>query len=80
MAILDPTDYERDFNLYKGSIMGPALSLDQMFSMRLFYRTPIRSLYLTGMCTHPTGGMLGIPGWNAASAIIEDLENEVIVL
>jgi phytoene dehydrogenase-like protein len=80
MAILDPTDYERDFNLYEGSIMGPALSLDQMFSMRLFYRTPLKSLYLTGMCTHPTGGMLGIPGWNAASAIIEDLQNEVIVL
>jgi len=80
MAILDPTDYERDFNLWEGSIMGPALSLDQMFSMRLFYRTAFKNLYLTGMCTHPTGGMLGISGWNAASAILEDLEKEVIVL
>ena len=80
MAILDPTDYERDFNLLEGSIMGPALSLDQMFSMRLFYRTAFKNLYLTGMCTHPTGGMLGISGWNAASAILEDLEKEVIVL
>jgi phytoene dehydrogenase-like protein len=80
MAILDPTDYEREFNLWEGSIMGPALSLDQMFSMRLFYRTNFKNLYLTGMCTHPTGGMLGIPGWNAASAILEDLEKGVIVL
>jgi phytoene dehydrogenase-like protein len=80
VAILDPTDYERDFNLWEGSIMGPALSLDQMFSMRLFYRTDFKNLYLTGMCTHPTGGMLGISGWNAASAILEDLEKGETVL
>jgi len=78
MAILDPTNYERDLNLWEGSIMGPALSLDQMFSMRLFYRTAFNNLYITGMCTHPTGGMIGIPGWNAASTILEDLEKEVI--
>lgn len=80
MAILDPTNYEKDLNLWEGSIMGPALSLDQMFSMRLFYRTGFKNLYITGMCTHPTGGMLGIPGWNAASAILDDLEKEEIVL
>jgi hypothetical protein len=32
------------------------------------------------MCTHPTGGMLGIPGWNAASTILDDLEKEEIKL
>jgi phytoene dehydrogenase-like protein len=80
MAVLTPTDYEKNFNLWEGSIMGPALSLDQMFSMRLFYRTEFKNLYLTGMCTHPTGGMLGISGWNAASTILEDLEKEEIVL
>jgi phytoene dehydrogenase-like protein len=80
MAVMDPTDYESNLNLWEGSIMGPALSLDQMFSMRLFYRTGFKNLYITGMCTHPTGGMIGIPGWNAASAILDDLENEEIVL
>jgi beta-carotene ketolase (CrtO type) len=74
MAVLDPTDYEKDFNLWEGSIMGPALSIDQMFSMRLSYATTFQGLYLTGMCTHPAGGMIGIPGWNSASVIIKDLE------
>ena len=80
IAIIDPTDYENNFNLWEGSIMGSALSLDQMFPMRLFYRTQFKNLYLTGMCTHPAGGMTGIPGWNAASVILEDLEKEVVKL
>lgn len=75
MAIMDPTDYEREFNLWKGSIMGPALSIDQMFSMRLSYGTDFEGLYLTGMSTHPAGGMIGIPGWNSAAVVLEDLEN-----
>jgi phytoene dehydrogenase-like protein len=75
MAIMDPTDYEREFNLWEGSIMGPALSIDQMFSMRLSYSTSFKGLYLTGMSTHPAGGMIGIPGWNSADVIIKDLEN-----
>lgn len=78
MAILDPTDYDREFNLWEGSIMGPALSIDQMFSMRLSYSTSFKGLYLTGMSTHPTGGTIGIPGWNAAGVILEDLEKDKI--
>lgn len=74
MAIIDPTDYEREFNLWEGSIMGPALSIDQMFSMRLSYSTSFAGLYLTGMSTHPAGGMIGIPGWNSAAKVLEDLE------
>jgi phytoene dehydrogenase-like protein len=74
MAIMDPTDYEREFNLWEGSIMGPALSIDQMFSMRLSYSSSFHGLYLTGMSTHPAGGMIGIPGWNSAAVILEDLE------
>jgi len=80
MAIMDPTDYERDLNLWEGSIMGPALSLDQMFSMRLSYRTQFKKLYLTGACTHPAGGMIGIPGKNASSVILDDLEKGEIKL
>ncbi|MEW5914348.1 MAG: NAD(P)/FAD-dependent oxidoreductase [Thermodesulfobacteriota bacterium] len=78
MAIMDPTDYEREFNLWRGSIMGPALSIDQMFSMRLSYATSFQGLYLTGMSTHPAGGMIGIPGWNSADVILGDLEKGAV--
>jgi len=38
------------------------------------YRSPVKGLYLTGAGTYPGGQVTGIPGRNAAMAIIEDLE------
>ena len=53
------------------------LSLDQLFSARPVlgcgdYRTPIKGLYLCGAGTHPGGGVMGIPGRNAASVVQRD--------
>jgi phytoene dehydrogenase-like protein len=53
------------------------MSLDQMFVMRPVagsarYRTPIRGLYLCGSGTHPGGGVMGAPGYNAAHEILKD--------
>jgi phytoene dehydrogenase-like protein len=38
------------------------------------YRTPVKGLYLCGSGAHPGGGVMGAPGRNAASIILEDLK------
>lgn len=52
------------------------LTLDQMFNWRhpaaRPYRTSIPWLYLSGAGTFPGGGLSGIPGRNAALAVLED--------
>jgi hypothetical protein len=37
------------------------------------YRTPVKGLYLCGSGAHPGGGVMGAPGRNAASVVLEDL-------
>ena len=37
------------------------------------YRTPVDGLYLCGSGAHPGGGVMGVPGHNAANAIASDL-------
>lgn len=74
--VLTPLDLERRFGLTGGNIFHGEMSLDQMFVMRPVpaaarYRTPIRGLYLCGSGTHPGGGVMGAPGYNAAHAILK---------
>jgi phytoene dehydrogenase-like protein len=73
--VLTPLDLERRFGLTGGNIFHGEMSLDQMFVMRPVagsarYRTPIRALYLCGSGTHPGGGVMGAPGYNAAREIL----------
>lgn len=37
------------------------------------YRTPLEGLYLCGSGAHPGGGVMGAPGRNSASVVIDDL-------
>jgi phytoene dehydrogenase-like protein len=37
------------------------------------YRTPSAGLYLCGASTHPRGNIIGLPGYNAASVIADDI-------
>ncbi len=74
--VLTPLDLERRFGLTGGNIFHGEMSLDQMFMMRPHpscarYRTPIRGLYLCGSGTHPGGGVMGAPGYNAAREILK---------
>lgn len=76
--ILTPLDYERIFDLPGGHLQHGEMSLNQMFFGRpaphyANYRTPIGNLYLCGASAHPGGGVTGIPGHNAAQAILKDL-------
>ena len=73
--VLAPPDLERVFNLTGGNIFQGAMTLGQLFSFRpamgyTGYATPIRGLYVCGAAAHPGGGVMGIPGLNAARDIL----------
>jgi phytoene dehydrogenase-like protein len=77
VQVLTPLDLERRFGLTGGNIFHGEMSLDQMFVMRPVagwarYRAPVRGLYLCGSGTHPGGGVMGAPGYNAAREILRD--------
>ena len=75
MQVLSPWDLEQQFSLPRGDIFHGRLSLEQLFSARpaiglAQYRMPVAGLYLCGSGAHPGGGVSGIPGRNAAAAIL----------
>lgn len=75
--VISPHDLETEYGLTGGNIFHGDMTLDQLFFMRPLagwakYRTPIRSLYLCGSGTHPGGGVMGAPGYNAAREILKD--------
>ncbi len=77
MEVLAPPDIEARFGLIGGSIFQGEMTPDQMFSFRPIpgygdYRTPVPGLYMCGAGTHPGGGVMGVPGRNAASVILRD--------
>ena len=77
MEVLAPPDLEARYGLIGGNIMHGELTIDQMFSLRPIpgyadYRTPVRGLFLCGSGTHPGGGVMAIPGHNAAQAVLRD--------
>ena len=74
---LSPVDLERRFALTGGHIFHGELTPDQAYSLRPLsgyadYRTPLANLYLCGSGAHPGGGVTGIPGHNAAHAVLAD--------
>ena len=77
LEVLTPKDIEQRFGLIGGNIMQGELTPDQLFSFRPIpghgdYRTPVAGMYLCGSGTHPGGGVMGVPGRNAASVILRD--------
>ena len=77
LEVLTPGDIEARFGLLGGNIMQGELTPDQLFSFRPIpghgdYRTPVAGMYLCGSGTHPGGGVMGVPGRNAASVILRD--------
>ena len=75
--IKTPLDIERDLNMVGGDIFHGALHLDQFYSLRPIpghaaHRMPVEGVYLCGSGAHPGGGVSGLPGHNAARAILSD--------
>jgi phytoene dehydrogenase-like protein len=75
---ITPLDLEREYGLTGGNIFHGAMTLGQVFGGRPAsgwsgYRTPVEGLYLCGSGAHPGGGVMGVPGHNAAHVIAQDL-------
>jgi phytoene dehydrogenase-like protein len=77
VEVLGPRDIEARFGLVGGNIMQGELTPDQLFTFRPIpgyadYRSPVPNLYLCGSGTHPGGGVMGVPGRNAATVLLRD--------
>jgi phytoene dehydrogenase-like protein len=75
--IVGPHQMEHEYGLVGGNIFHGELSLEQLFHMRpapgyADYRTPVAGLYYGSSATHAGGGVCGIPGRQAARAVIAD--------
>jgi len=73
--ILVPPDIESVFGVPGGHWHHIDLAPDQLYWLRPVpgaedHRTPLCGLYLCGAATHPGGGVSGLPGRNAARALI----------
>lgn len=83
IEVLPPPEIERRFGLLGGNIFQGEMAPDQLFSLRPIpgygdYRTPIANLYMCGSGTHPGGGVMGVPGRNAATVIGRDARRQRI--
>ena len=73
-----PWDIENEVGLTEGNIFQGELTFDQLLFNRPIpgyaqYRAPVDGMYMCGSSTHPGGGVMGAPGFNAAGAILRDL-------
>ncbi|MEX1125146.1 MAG: NAD(P)/FAD-dependent oxidoreductase [Acidimicrobiia bacterium] len=76
MRVTGPASWERRIGSRYGNPNHIDLTIDQLFTWRPPtthpYRTDLPWLYLSGAGTHPGGGLSGIPGRNAARAVLAD--------
>jgi phytoene dehydrogenase-like protein len=63
----------REGDLLVGSFAGGQIGYDRPFRGAGQYRTPVEGLYLCGSSCHPGGNITGLPGYNSAQAIKQDL-------
>ena len=80
--IRTPWDIENEVGLTEGNIFQGELTFDQLLFNRPVpgyaqYRAPVRGMYMCGASTHPGGGVMGAPGYNAAGAILRDMGRTV---
>jgi phytoene dehydrogenase-like protein len=75
--VLTPVDIEAELGTSGGHPLHLEPGLDQWFAWRPLlgfarHRMPVAGLYLAGAGAHPGGGVTGLPGRNAASAVLAD--------
>ncbi|GAA2149172.1 hypothetical protein GCM10009844_28500 [Nocardioides koreensis] len=79
--IVCPHTMETEYGLIGGNIVHGELSLEQLFHLRpapgyADHRTPVHGLYYASSATHAGGGVCGIPGMQAARAVLRDARAE----
>lgn len=75
--VIGPYEMEHTYGLVGGNIFHGELSVDQLFHNRpaagyADFRSPVRGMYQAHSATHGGGGVCGIPGWQAAKAVLHD--------
>ena len=75
--VIGPYEMEHTYGLIGGNIFHGELSVDQLFHNRpapgyADFRSPVHGLYQAHSATHGGGGVCGIPGWQAAKAVLSD--------
>lgn len=78
MEIRTPRELEAEVGLTEGNIFQGELTFDQLLFNRPVpgyaqYRSPVDDLWICGSSTHPGGGVMGAPGYNAAAEILRSL-------
>ncbi len=70
--ILTPQSVESYFGIHRGHIH----HIDNIFGFadRHPHRSPLEGLYSCSAGTHPAGSVIGAAGYNAAQAVLEDME------
>lgn len=61
-------------DLLVGAFTGGQVGYDRPFRGAGHYRGYLDGLYLCGSCCHPGGNVTGLPGYNAAQVIFNDLD------
>ena len=79
--VLTPADIEAEYGVSGGHPLHLEPGLDQWFAWRPLlgyarHRLPVKGLYLAAAGAHPGGGVTGLPGRNAASAVLADLKGK----
>ena len=82
LEVRTPHELEQEVGLTEGNIFHGELTLDQLLFNRPVpgyaqYRGPLGGFYMCGSSTHPGGGVMGAPGYNAAQEILADLRKKV---
>lgn len=77
---LGPVEIESELGLVQSNITHGDMLPNALFGARPHskahdYRTPLSGLYLSGGGTWPGGYVTGIPGYNAANAVIQDMRS-----
>jgi len=77
--VTSPVEVERNISntFQRSDASGVRVTLDQSFIFRPMagwgnYKTPIEKLYMSGVCTHPGGGVMGA-GRAAVQIVLQDL-------
>ncbi|MDX3973790.1 NAD(P)/FAD-dependent oxidoreductase [Shinella sp.] len=81
LRYLNPIEIEGELGLVQSNITHGDMLPNALFGARPHrkahdYRTPLSGLYLSGGGTWPGGYVTGIPGYNAANTIINDLNSK----
>ncbi|MEX1295970.1 MAG: NAD(P)/FAD-dependent oxidoreductase [Candidatus Limnocylindrales bacterium] len=79
--VLTPADIAAELGTSGGHPLHLEPGLDQWFAWRPLlgyarHRMPVKGLYLAGAGAHPGGGVSGLPGRNAAAAVLADRKNQ----